>query len=144
MKGKRILVVSNDPPFLNLFQNDLPAMGYQVTSTQDTGEGLKAVLNKVLPDLVVLDIMMPQLDGIEVCLRLRQWSQVPIIMLSTWGTRKGMVKGLDLSADSYLTEPFPIDELIERIEETLQLDNRPSQFPINRSEYDYEILQKNH
>ena len=94
MKGKRILVVSSDPPLLNLFQNDLPAKSYQVTHTQDTGEELKAVLNKVLPDLVVLDIMMPQLDGIEVCLRLRQWSQVPIIMLSAWGTRKGMVKAI--------------------------------------------------
>ena len=144
MKGKRILVVSSDPPLLNLFQNDLPAKSYQVTHTQDTGEELKAVLNKVLPDLVVLDIMMPQLDGIEVCLRLRQWSQVPIIMLSAWGTRKGMVKGLDLSADSYLTEPFTITELMTRIEETLQRDTKPPQFPINRSDYDCGILQTGH
>lgn len=60
------------------------------------------------------------LDGIEVCLRIRQWSRIPIIMLTTWGAGEGKVRGLNLGADGYLTEPFGIDELTARIKEVLR------------------------
>jgi len=66
------------------------------------------------------DIMMPHLDGMVICLHLRQWTQTPIMMLSTWGTGDGMVRGLNLGSDSYLTEPFGIEELKTRIDETLK------------------------
>ena len=116
----KILVISSDPVMLRFLQQNLSESDYQVASTKHDKEELRAILDKELPDLVILDIMMPNLDGIEVCLRIRQWSQAPIMMLSAWGTGEGKVRGLDLSADSYLTEPFGIDELMARIKEVLR------------------------
>ena len=123
MKEKSILIVSADPVLLKLLQNNLPARGYRVTSTKDTGEGLEAILNEVHPDLIILDIMMPHLDGIEVALRLRNFSEVPIMMLSTWGARNDGIRRLDFSADSYLTEPFSIEELIVSVEKVISLNH---------------------
>jgi len=117
MAEKNVLIVSGDSTLLRFLHGSLPARDYQVTSTRETGEELKLLLDKELPDLIILDIMMTSMDGIEVCLRIRQWSQVPIIMLSTWGASRGTVRGLDLSAEGYLTEPFDSTELIARIEE---------------------------
>jgi len=119
MAEKKILVVSGDSTLLGFLEKNLPVNGYQVVSTRDTGERLKTVLDRVLPDLLVLDIMMPSLDGIEVCLRIRQWSEVPILMLTTWGAGKDKVRGLDLSSESYLTSPSGIAELTKQVEETL-------------------------
>ena len=116
----KTLVVSSDPALLRFLEQNLNGGGYVVVSTQHTGVELKAVLDKELADLVILDIMMPGLDGIEVCLKIRQWSHVPIMMLSAWGAGEGKVRGLNLSASSYLTEPFGIDELKARIRDTLQ------------------------
>ena len=116
----KILVIGNDPELLGLLQQELNDNDYEVVSTQDTGAGLRDELHEEHPDFIILDIMMPNLDGIEICLHLRQWTQVPILMLSTWGTGDGMVRGLNLGSDSYLTEPFGIDELKARINETLK------------------------
>ena len=116
----KTLVISSDSVMLRFLQQNLKESYYQIVSTQHSGEELRAIVAQELPDIVILDIMMPNLDGIEVCLRLRQWSQVPIMMLSAWGAGEDNVRGLDLSADSYLTEPFGIDEVMERITETLQ------------------------
>ena len=119
MKQKKILIVSGDPGLLDALQNNLPGRGYKVENTGDCGEELRDMIDQVSPDLVILDIFMPHLDGIELCLRIRQWCNVPIIMLSSWGASGNKVRGLDLSADSYLTEPFGFPELITRIERTL-------------------------
>jgi two-component system KDP operon response regulator KdpE len=73
-----------------------------------------------LPDLVILDIMMPKIDGFEVCRRLREWSQIPIIMLSARGEEKDKVKCLDLGADDYITKPFGASELIARVRAVLR------------------------
>ncbi len=116
----KILAVGSDPELLGLLQQELNNNGYEVVSTQDTGAGLRDELHEEHPDFIILDVMMPNLDGIGICLNLRQWTQVPIMMLSTWGTLDGMVRGLDLSAESYLTEPFGTDELKAQIQETLK------------------------
>jgi len=116
----KTLIVSSDPMLLGFLQQNLNGGNYEVVSTNHTGEALKAVLEKELANLVILDIMMPGLDGIEVCLKIRQWSQVPIMMLSAWGAGEGKVRGLNLSASSYLTEPFGIDKLTARIRDALQ------------------------
>jgi len=116
----KILAVGNDPALLGLLQQELNNDGYEVASTQDTGAGLRDELHEENPDFVILDIMMPNLDGIEICLHLRQWTQVPIMMLSTWDTEDGMVRGLNLGSESYLTDPFGIEELKVRINETLK------------------------
>lgn len=120
MSRIKVLTISRDPVLVRLLQKNLDGEEYQVTSARQTGMELKAVLQNESPDIVVLDIMMPNLEGIEVCLRIRQWSLVPIIMLSTWGMEPGKVRGLNLSTDTYLTEPFGIEEVKMRIRETLQ------------------------
>ena len=116
----KILAVGNDPELLGLLQQELNNGDYEVVSTQDTEAGLRDELHEQRPDFIILDIMMPNLDGIETCLQLRQWSQVPILMLSTWNTAYGMVRGLNLGSESYLTEPFGIEELKTRINEMLK------------------------
>jgi len=116
----KILIISGDSAMLRFFEQNLNGNDWDVVSTQHAGEEIGAVLNNELPDLVILDIMMPSMEGIEVCLRLRQLSEVPIMMLSAWGAGIGMVRGLDLGAESYLTEPFGIDEVRARINEVLR------------------------
>ncbi|MFC1914546.1 response regulator transcription factor [Chloroflexota bacterium] len=114
------LVVSNDPAMLGFLPQSLDECGYHVITTQHTDGQLKETLDRELPDIVILDIMMPGLDGIEVGLRIRKWSQVPILMLSTWGAGEDKVRGLDLISDTYLTEPFGIEGVRERVEQSLQ------------------------
>ena len=116
----KILAIGNDPALLGLLQQELNDDDYKVVSTQDTRAGLRDELHQENPDFIILDVMMPNLDGIEICLHLRQWTQIPIMMLSTWGTGDGMVRGLNLGSESYLTEPFGINELKVRINETLK------------------------
>ncbi len=116
---KKILVISDDSELLGTRKDNLPGKGYQITSVADGRKELQQALEQVTPDLIILDILMPWMDGIELCLRIRQMCQVPIIMLSTWGARKDMVRGLDLSAEGYLTKPFGVDELMTRIKKTV-------------------------
>jgi DNA-binding response OmpR family regulator len=116
----KILAISSDPTLMKLLEQELSDGDYLVASTQYTGNNLKDLLDKARPDFIILDIVMPTLDGIGTCLHLRQWTQTPIMMLSTWGTEDGMVRGLNLGSESYLTEPFGIDELKTRINETLK------------------------
>lgn len=119
MSKIKVLTVSRDPVLVRFLQQ-LNGEGYETASTRQTGEELQTVLNQESPDIVILDIMMPNLEGIEVCLRIRQWFLVPIIMLSAWGVEANKVRRLNLSNDTYLTEPFGIDEVKSRIQETLQ------------------------
>ena len=119
MVKRKILIASTDPVMQGILRQELPNHGYKITSTHVSGEELRMILNKTSPDMVILDIMMPWLDGIELSLLIRQWSQVPIMMLSAWGAGKGKVRGLDLSSDSYLTEPFDTTKLLEQIEEIM-------------------------
>jgi two-component system alkaline phosphatase synthesis response regulator PhoP len=116
----KVLTVSRDPVLVNLLQTELNDGKYEIVSTQHTGLQLRDVLREEKPEFIVLDIVMPTLDGIGTCFQLRQWTQTPVIMLSTWGTGDGTVRGLNLGSDGYLTEPFGVDELKKRIEDTLQ------------------------
>jgi len=116
---KKILIVSSEPELQGILHQNLPDGNYQLTNVDDCEGELKELVNRYLPDLIILDISMPWLDGIEVCLRLRQWCQAPVIMLSTWDAGKDTVRSLDLSSDSYLTEPYGVKELMSQIEETI-------------------------
>ena len=114
MKKSHILIVDDDPAILRLLRTNLKARGYEVSSAANGVDALIVVESNFI-DLVVLDIMMPKMDGVEVCRRIREWSQVPIIMLSGRGDEEGIVKCLELGADDYLTKPFNVAELIARI-----------------------------
>ena len=121
MKDKtKILTISSDPDLRRILQQGLDNGHFDVICTEHTGNTLKDVIETEEPNFIILDILMPDLDGIEICLRLRQWTQLPVMMLTTWGTEESTVRGLNLGADSYLTEPFGVDTLKVRIEETLK------------------------
>jgi len=116
----KILTVSSDPVLVNFLQQNLSDGEYEIINTRHTDIRLKDVISSEKPEFIILDIMMPTLDGIGICLQLRQWTQLPVMMLSTWGTGDGSVRGLNLGAENYLTEPFTADTLKMRIEETLK------------------------
>jgi two-component system response regulator MprA len=115
----RILVVDDDPEILSLLKRGLAYDGYEVDAAKDGAEALAKARDSE-PDLVVLDVMMPGLDGIEVSKRLRQASQVPILMLTAKGTVADRVSGLDSGADDYLVKPFSFDELLARVRALLR------------------------
>lgn len=118
MKG-RILVVDDDPEILSLLRRGLTYEGYVVEEASDGKEALAKAL-QWSPDLVVLDVMMPGLDGLEVCDRLRQADDVPILMLSAKRTVSDRVLGLERGADDYLIKPFAFDELLARVRALLR------------------------
>ena len=115
----RILVVDDDPEIVSFVKRGLIYEGYSVDTAGDGTEALaKARQNE--PDLVLLDIMMPGLDGIEVSKRLRQAGSVPILMLTAKGTVADKVAGLESGADDYLVKPFAFDELVARVKALLR------------------------
>ncbi|OGO23568.1 MAG: hypothetical protein A2144_14745 [Chloroflexi bacterium RBG_16_50_9] len=132
MNKKRILVVDDDPAILRLLSTNLKARGYE-TTTANNGEESLEVMQSELVDLIILDIMMPRVDGVEVCRRIREWSDVPIIILSARGDEKDKVKCLDLGADDYLTKPFGISELIARIKTAFRHRGDPTVAPAQSS-----------
>ena len=119
MGKKRVLIVDDELTIIKLLRANLEANGYETLVAMDGAEALQKV-ERELPDLIILDIMMPKTDGFEVCRRLREWSQVPIIMLSARGDLIDKVKCLDLGADDYLSKPFGIEELLARVRAVLR------------------------
>jgi len=119
MRRVRILIVDDELALIKLLRANLEANGFGVIAVRDGAEALEAI-EREEPDLVVLDILMPRIDGFEVCRRLREWSQVPIIMLSARGGEEDKVKCLGLGADDYITKPFGISELIARVKSVLR------------------------
>jgi two-component system response regulator MprA len=115
----RILVVDDDPEIVSFLKRGLIYEGYGVDTASDGIEAL-AKAREIEPGLVILDIMMPGIDGVEVSKRLRQASDVPILMLTAKGTVADRVTGLDSGADDYLVKPFAFDELIARVRALLR------------------------
>ena len=115
----RVLVVDDEPQIRRALRIALRANGYQVEEA-DTGAGAVELAAVRLPDLVILDLMLPDMDGAEVCRRLREWTQVPVIMLSVQGDIDTKVKALDVGADDYVTKPFSVPELLARIRVALR------------------------
>lgn len=116
---QRILVVDDDPEILSLLKRGLSYEGYAVETASNGAEALAKAREKE-PDLVVLDVMMPEMDGVEVARRLRQAGDVPILMLTAKGTVADRVAGLDGGADDYLVKPFAFDELLARVRALLR------------------------
>ncbi|MGC9469717.1 MAG: response regulator transcription factor [Anaerolineae bacterium] len=116
---KRILVVDDDPRYVKLIQVNLEASGYEVISAGHGKEAVELAAQKN-PDLILLDIMLPGKDGYKACEEIRQFSQVPVIMLTALGQTEDIVKGLDAGADDYITKPFSAHELLARIRARLR------------------------
>lgn len=111
----KIIVIDDDEKITSMLRRSLVFEGYQVAVANDGYEGLKQMLEFV-PDLVILDIMMPKLDGWEVCRRIREGGfDVPILMLTAKDEVVDRVKGLDMGADDYLVKPFALEELMARV-----------------------------
>jgi two-component system KDP operon response regulator KdpE len=114
-----ILVVDDEPPIRRLLRNTLTVQDFRVVEAATGKEALDAA-RREKPDLVILDLGLPDLDGMEVIGALRATSQVPIIVLSSRGDEKGKVAALDVGADDYVTKPFGVDELMARIRAALR------------------------
>jgi two-component system response regulator MprA len=114
MSGERILVIEDEARIAQFIERGLIYEGYRVTVARDGKTGLAAARDNP-PDLVILDWMLPGIDGLEVCKRLRAASQVPILMLTAKDDINDRVTGLDAGADDYLVKPFSVDELLARI-----------------------------
>ena len=121
----RVLVADDEPRYVRAIKVNLEASGYQVVTASD-GETAVELAASQAPDLVILDIRMPGLDGYEACRRIRLFSAVPIIMLTALAEAADKVKGLDVGADDYVTKPFSADELMARVRAALRRANLSS------------------
>jgi two-component system KDP operon response regulator KdpE len=120
----RILVVDDEPQLTRVLRTGLKSRGYDVRSAADGIAGFEA-FNDWQPDLVIADLAMPNMDGLELCRRLRVISQIPIIILSAKGEEKTKVEALDIGADDFVTKPFGIDELLARVRASLRRASAP-------------------
>ena len=114
-----ILVVDDDPEIRQLLKRYLEKNGYEVTTVGD-GDGMWTTLERARVDLIVLDLMLPKVDGLELCRDLRARSKVPVIMLTARGDEMDRVLGLEMGADDYLAKPFSARELLARIKVVLR------------------------
>ena len=121
---KRILVVDDEPRMRRFINMNLDLEGFQVLEASNGLEAVKRV-REDLPDLVLLDVMMPEMDGFETLRTVRQFSSVPIIMLTVKGDEEDKVRGLELGADDYVTKPFGPRELSGRIKAVLRRSDMP-------------------
>ncbi|MBC7233213.1 MAG: response regulator transcription factor [Chloroflexi bacterium] len=122
---KHILIVDDEPRMLRFVRMNLELEGYQVSTASNGMEAIEKVRDE-LPDLVILDIMMPEMDGYETLERIRQISNVPVIMLTVKAEEEDKVRGLELGADDYITKPFSPRELASRVKAALRRAEMPS------------------
>ncbi|MDQ2902168.1 MAG: response regulator transcription factor [Ktedonobacteraceae bacterium] len=118
-KKTTILTADDDPQLLRLVTRNLQLEGYEVIAVSDGQQALEQI-EQHSPDLVLLDVMMPKMDGFAVCQRVREFSAVPVIIVTARGQDQDKVRGLDLGADDYLTKPFSVDELLARVRAVLR------------------------
>ncbi len=121
-KKNRILLVDDDTRILQMIQRILEVEDYEV-STAESGEAALSIFNEVDPSLVLLELLLPDMEGIEVCRYIRQFSKIPILIVTAKGTIDEKVKGLNLGADDYITKPFSAQELVARIAAAIRRSN---------------------
>ena len=114
-----ILVIDDEPQILRALRTILTEKQFKVTTASQGEEGL-TLAAATEPDLIILDLGLPDMDGVEVCARLREWTQIPIIILSVRDSERDKVAALDRGADDYLTKPFGIEELLARVRVALR------------------------
>jgi DNA-binding response OmpR family regulator len=114
VKKQTILAADDDPQLLRLVTRNLQLEGFDVVAVSDGQQALEQIEAQRF-DLVILDVMMPKMDGFTVCERVREFSSVPIIIVTARGQDQDKIRGLDLGADDYLTKPFSVEELLARV-----------------------------
>ena len=119
MDKSRVLVVDDEPQITRVLKTVLSSQGYQVRTAAE-GESALTNFKEWSPELVITDLYMPHMDGVELCRRIREVSSVPIIVLSVKGEERSKVEALDSGADDYVTKPFGIDELMARVRAALR------------------------
>ena len=135
----KILVVDDESNITRVLRRSLAAHRYEVRTAAD-GESALDTLNDFQPDLIITDLNMPEMSGIEFCRKVRRTSDVPIIVLSVKGEEKTKVEALDAGADDYITKPFGIDELLARVRAALRrASTTPEQTQTVLSEGDFEV-----
>ena len=120
MAGERILIVDDEPRICRALRAGLIGRGYVVEIASTGSEALDMVASHA-PDLIILDLMLPDMSGLDVCREIRSWGTVPIIVLSAKGAERDKVDALDLGANDYLTKPFGMEELLARVRVALRL-----------------------
>jgi DNA-binding response OmpR family regulator len=133
-----ILVVDDEPRIIEAVGMNLDLEGYQVSGASNGCEALQR-LTENLPDLVILDVMMPEMDGFETLREIREVSTVPVIMLTVRGEEIDKVKGLNLGADDYITKPFSPKELVSRVRAVLRRVEMPSPAPKTQIRVDEDL-----
>src|SRR6266702_493490 len=118
-KKTTLVAADDDPQLLRLMSRNLQLESFDVLAASDGQQALELIENHA-PDLVLLDVMMPKMDGFTVCSRVREFSAVPIIIVTARGQDQDKVRGLDLGADDYLTKPFSVEELLARVRAVLR------------------------
>jgi two-component system KDP operon response regulator KdpE len=126
--ARRVLVVDDEPRMIGFIRMNLELEGHQVVEAHSGLEALEAVRTQ-LPDVILLDVMMPDIDGFETLRMLREFSSIPVIMLTAKGDENDKVYGLELGADDYVTKPFGPRELSSRIKAVLRRADMPSSSP---------------
>ena len=121
-----ILAVEDEPRVLKLLKANLESSGYAVLTAADGEEALQT-MERELPDLVLLDLMLPKMDGYAVCRRIREFSAVPVIMLTARSAQVDLIHGFEVGADDYLTKPFSITELLMRVQAVLRRSKWPEE-----------------
>ena len=146
---KKILVVEDDPDIIEISHDYLKAAGYGVVTAADGVKGLAAA-RREKPDLIVLDLMLPEMDGLDVCRAIRRESDVPIIMLTARVEETDKLIGLELGADDYITKPFSPRELVARVRVVLRRVAsdpasdvlRAGQITLDRARYEAQLPEK--
>jgi len=127
-RGPVVVVIEDDPQIRRFLRPALTSHGFRVTEAANAEDGLRETASRP-PDLIILDLGLPDLDGLDVIRRLREWTQVPIIVLSARGQEQDKVSALEAGADDYLTKPFSIGELLARIRVALRHAERAAAQP---------------
>jgi len=130
-QNKSILVVDDDPRYLRLVEVNLNAEDYSVRTATDGQQAVESVASDQ-PDLILLDVMMPIMDGFTACERIREFSNVPIIILTAKGEERDRVRGLDAGADDYIVKPFSAQELLARVRAVLRRAERQMTDPYHQ------------
>jgi two-component system, OmpR family, KDP operon response regulator KdpE len=125
---RRILVVDDEPQITRVLRTSLSSQGYDIRVAND-GETALEILKDWTPDLVITDLSMPNMDGLQLCERLRTKSKLPIIVLSVKGEERTKVRALDAGADDYITKPFGMNELLARVRANLRRVPAPAEPP---------------